>query len=50
MKPRDPNRSVSAQATNMSSVDDEVAELSIAGGGTAETVSPTHVFPTDGAN
>ena len=45
MKPRDPNRSDSARAMDVSSVA-RVAKLSAAGEGTAEIVNPTCVFPT----
>ena len=50
MKPRDPNRSVSVRVVDMSSAGDGVAELLIGGDGAAETIDPTHVFPTDDAN
>ena len=50
MKSRDPNRSIPTRVTDVSSADDVVAELPIVDDGTTETVNPTHVFPTDGAN
>ena len=50
VKSRDPNRSISTRAADMSSADDGVIELSVADDGAAEIVNPTRVFPTDSVN